>query len=62
MTRKTPTAKKKPEGPKVVAYRVDAVAFTNAIAVMAELPYNRVGNLINELRSSKEILEEKDSG
>lgn len=60
MPRKTTTPKKKePDAPKVIAYRVDADAFTQAIGVLAGLPYNQVGNLINTLRGAKEIHEEE---
>jgi len=44
-----------------VAYRVEATAFQASLTTLAELPYNKVGNLLNALRAATPITEEDDA-
>lgn len=44
-----------------VAYRVEATVFQAALNTLAELPYNKVGNLLNQLRAATPITEVDDS-
>ena len=52
------TDKANPDSPvetPVVAYEVEADAFQAGLAALAELPYNKVGNILNELRRALPI-------
>lgn len=44
-----------------IAYRVEATVFQAALNTLAELPYNKVGNLLNQLRAATPITEEDEA-